>query len=73
MATVRFTAAITEEADGTYWAEVKELPGCFASGHSFEELKDALVEAIEMCLPEGVELGEPSVERLDAGQVLVTG
>jgi predicted RNase H-like HicB family nuclease len=73
MASVRFTATITEEADGTYWAEVKELPGCFASGHDFEELKEALVEAIQMCLPEGIDLGEPTVERLGSAGVLVTG
>ena len=30
------------------WAEVLDLPGCFASGESVEELKEALVEAIEL-------------------------
>ena len=73
MATVTFTATITEEADGSYWAEVKELPGCFASGHDFDELKEALVEAIQMCLPEGVELGEAEVERVDRSRVLISG
>ena len=73
MATVQFTAAITEEAAGTYWAEVKELPGCFASGHDFGELKEALIEAIEMCLPDGIELTRPSVERIGDAAVVVTG
>lgn len=36
--------------DGTYWAEVDELPGCFASGRDLDELKEALAEAIGMCL-----------------------
>jgi len=38
--------AIIHEGDGSYWAEVKELPGCFASGATLDELKDALIEAI---------------------------
>ncbi len=43
--------AIIHEEDGSYWAEVKELPGCFASGHTYDELMQGLYEAIEMCLP----------------------
>jgi predicted RNase H-like HicB family nuclease len=58
MARISFHAVLHEE-DGSFWAEVKELPGCFASGFSMEELQDALVEAIQMSLPDGVELGEP--------------
>lgn len=45
-------AAIHEDDDGTFWAEVRELPGCFASGSSWNELMEALIEAVEMCLPE---------------------
>ena len=36
--------------EGAYWAEVLELPGCFASGETLVELKDALAEAIGMVL-----------------------
>lgn len=43
-------AIVHQEADGTYWAEVKELPGCFASGYDLDELKDGLVEAIALVL-----------------------
>jgi len=73
MATVRFTARFVEEPDGTDWAGVKESPGCFASGHDFDGLKETLVEAIRLCLPDGVELSEPSVERLGEARILVTG
>ena len=59
MATVTFNVLITEEEDGSLWAEVKELPGCFASGFSVAELQEATVEAIQMCLPSGVRLGSP--------------
>lgn len=56
---MEFHAEIHEE-DGSYWAEVRELPGCFASGRSLDELKDALLEAIGMCL-------EPERPREDNG------
>ena len=49
MTTRTFTLTVTHE-DGMYWAQVKELPGCFASGADLDELKDALAEAIGMCL-----------------------
>jgi predicted RNase H-like HicB family nuclease len=63
MSTIRtFTLTIHNEG-GHIWAEVKELPGCFASGRDMDELKDALIEAIGMCLTSesvaGVELEEP--------------
>lgn len=41
-------ASIHEDDDGMYWAEVQELPGCFASGRNLDELQEALIEAIEM-------------------------
>lgn len=54
---MEFHAEIHEEG-GSYWAEVRELPGCFASGRSLDELKDALLEAIEMCLEQAQPPGE---------------
>lgn len=36
--------------DDHLWAEVEELPGCFASGRNEEELEEALIEAIELYL-----------------------
>jgi predicted RNase H-like HicB family nuclease len=43
------------EEDDRYWAEVAEIPGCFASGASLDELREALEEAISLCLDdEGV-------------------
>ena len=46
---MEFHATVHEE-DGSYWAEVEELPGCFASGKDLNELQEALIEAINMCL-----------------------
>lgn len=36
----------------SYWADVPELPGCFASGHSLDELFESLQEAVALCLAE---------------------
>lgn len=65
---VELHAIIHEEA-GSYWAEVKELPGCFASGTTLDELKDALVEAIGMHLED--ENGTPTAQ-IEEMRVLVT-
>ncbi|MGN6558377.1 MAG: type II toxin-antitoxin system HicB family antitoxin [Solirubrobacterales bacterium] len=47
--TQEFTVNIQEEA-GTLWAEVVELPGCFATGNDLDELREALEEAISLYL-----------------------
>ncbi len=46
-------AAIHEDDDGSLWADVKELPGCFASGATISELTEALIEAVGLCLDDG--------------------
>lgn len=43
------TVAVHMEG-GSYWAEVVELPGCFAAGDTFGELQESLQEAIELYL-----------------------
>jgi predicted RNase H-like HicB family nuclease len=45
---VKLTVRVHEE-DGSYWAEVVELPGCFASGETLDELRVGLDEAVRMC------------------------
>ena len=45
-----YTIKVRQDDDGSYWAEVNELPGCFASGRSLDELKEAAVEAIGLYL-----------------------
>jgi predicted RNase H-like HicB family nuclease len=39
--------------DASYWADVAELPGCFASGDTLDELFASLREGIELCLDDG--------------------
>jgi predicted RNase H-like HicB family nuclease len=54
--------------DGAYWAEVQELPGCFASGETLDALKDALEEAIAMYLEDDEASARPDlVEALRQG------
>ncbi len=46
---VELTANIHLE-DGSYWADIPELPGCFASGDTFDELFDSLREGVRLYL-----------------------
>jgi predicted RNase H-like HicB family nuclease len=46
---MELTANICRE-EGSYWAEVSELPGCFASGDNLEELLDSLLEGVRLYL-----------------------
>lgn len=51
------------------WAEVDDLPGCFAAGRNMEELQEALAEAIGFYLTEGqspVSVAEFRVEEANA-------
>jgi predicted RNase H-like HicB family nuclease len=59
---LRRLAVEVHREDGTFWAEVLELPGCFASGDTKEELEEALAEAVSLYLTnEGVTV---TVQRL---------
>lgn len=50
MTTREFKVAIHEEGDGSVWGEVIELPGCFVSAHSLDELRAVIEEAISLYL-----------------------
>jgi predicted RNase H-like HicB family nuclease len=45
----KYTVTIHNE-NGSFWAEVKGLPGCFAAGDTPEDLGEAVAEAIGMYL-----------------------
>lgn len=47
---LELNARVRIEDDRSLWADVEELPGCFASGESLPDLVDALKEAIVMCI-----------------------
>lgn len=46
---MELTVVVNEEPEGL-WSEVVELPGCFASGRTLEELCDAVAEAVGLYL-----------------------
>ncbi|HJU01906.1 MAG TPA: type II toxin-antitoxin system HicB family antitoxin [Actinomycetes bacterium] len=48
--TNHYTVMVHQAEDGTFWGQVKELPGCFATGDDLDELREAVVEAITMYL-----------------------
>jgi predicted RNase H-like HicB family nuclease len=47
-----YTVRIHREPGHELWAEVAELPGCFASGATMDELWQALAEAVSLYLSE---------------------
>lgn len=49
---MELTANIHLEA-GSYWADVPELPGCFASGDNLDDLLNSLREGITLYLEDG--------------------
>ena len=46
---MELTARIHLEDSG-YWADIPELPGCFASGDTLDELFESLQEGATLCL-----------------------
>ncbi len=77
MSRVEYIARIHEE-EGSLWAEVLDLPGCFASGASLDELREALEEAVTLYLADDDPSGSagvisaPSSRRLSVGEMRVT-
>ena len=64
------TIAVREERPG-YWARVVELPGCFASGRSLEELRAALEEAIGLYVWDLPNAAIVSHDRLEVGAMRI--
>jgi predicted RNase H-like HicB family nuclease len=63
---MEITARIHHE-DGQYWAEVDQLPGCFAAGATPEELIESLAEAISLYLTDTVDGAR--IEPVDTSEV----
>jgi len=45
---IDYIVRVHDEDDGHLWAEVLDLPGCFASGETLDELLEAVREAISL-------------------------
>ena len=65
---MELTAALRYE-DGSYWAEVKELPGCFASGATLDELREALTEAVAVYVADESDSGETAARSLQVEEL----
>ena len=53
-----------EPEEGGYWAQVVELPGCYTSGETLDEVRDNARDAIESWLEAfGAEAGLPEEAR----------
>lgn len=46
---MELTVVIHEERE-SFWSEVSELPGCFSTGRTLTELREALAEGIGLYL-----------------------
>lgn len=66
---MQLKAQVQREKDGSYWAEVVDLPGCFASGDSFDELLEALKEAIGLCLHDSGSPSSPA--KIEVAEIVV--
>jgi predicted RNase H-like HicB family nuclease len=58
----KYTVLVHEAEEGGYWAEVEELPGCFASGDTLDELESDVKDAIETYIAACREMGQPVPE-----------
>jgi predicted RNase H-like HicB family nuclease len=66
---MQLTVQIHHEAEA-FWSEVRELPGCFASGRTLAELAEALEDNIRLYLDDpSISLTHPP---LRVGDVLVS-
>jgi predicted RNase H-like HicB family nuclease len=66
-----YTVSVREDDDGSYWAEVNDLPGCFASGTSLDELKEAVLEAIGVYLADDDAAGDQVVRNATVDEIRV--
>jgi predicted RNase H-like HicB family nuclease len=55
-----YIVRVYDAEDGTLWAEVIDLPGCFASGDTLDELREALQETISLYVTDDPEAGQIS-------------
>ncbi len=55
---MELTACVHIEED-SYWADVPELPGCFASSDTLDELFESLQEGVALYLADEGEQGRP--------------
>ena len=75
-ATREVVVRVHEENDGSLWAEVLDLPGCFASGRTLDELREPLGESIALYVTDDadaatVRSSDPPRQALEVGEMRV--
>ncbi|HVF03339.1 MAG TPA: type II toxin-antitoxin system HicB family antitoxin [Frankiaceae bacterium] len=50
---IKVTLTVHTEDDGSFWAEVEEFPGCFASARDRAQLLEAVQEAVALYIQDG--------------------
>jgi antitoxin HicB len=70
-----YTIQLRQYEDGTFFADVAELPGCMTEADTAEEalemVRDAMAGWIEVALSEGLPIPEPAAESEYSGRFLV--
>jgi antitoxin HicB len=70
-----YTIQLRQYEDGTFFADVAELPGCVTEAETAEEavemIRDAMAGWIEVALSEGLPIPEPAAEPGYSGRFLV--
>jgi predicted RNase H-like HicB family nuclease len=68
---VTFTIIVEQSPDG-YFAECRELQGCYAEGATYEEVMANIKEVVELHIEDRIERGDRSVLSDTANQVSLT-
>jgi antitoxin HicB len=70
-----YTIQLRQYEDGTFFAEVAELPGCMTEADTADDavrmIRDAMAGWIEVALSEGIPIPEPVAETRHSGRFLV--
>jgi len=70
-----YTIQLRQYEDGTFFAEVAELPGCMTEADTAQEaldmIRDAMAGWIEVALAQGMTIPEPAAQRQYSGRFVV--
>lgn len=68
---MNYLVVFERSADGTVWARVPDLPGCYSCGDTQEEVKSNIKEAIDLHIEGLKETGQPIPEPSSFGADLI--
>lgn len=70
-----YTVLVRQNEDGTFFAEIEELPGCMTEADNIEQLLDMIKDAqrtwIQAALARGLPIPEPRSQEEFSGRFLV--